>query len=117
MMSHTQFLVLQTLLSTGLSLRAHALASGAFRDALVRAVLADINAGGGSSSSSSEDGDVGDGSPEHERHQHQHQAQGEVVEQDEELAAAVFMDEDLPVLALRTLLLAATDGHLVALVR
>ncbi len=112
-MSHNQFLVLQALLSTGLSLRAHALASGAFRDALVRAALADINAAGGSSSS--EDGDVGDGSPEHERHQHQ--AQGEVLEQDEELAAAVFMDEDLPVLALRTLLLAATDGHLVALVR
>lgn len=81
---------IQTLLVTGLSLRAHALAGAAFREALVRAALADVNTATESEGSSSEQ------------------------EQEEE---EPDMDGDVAVLALRVLLLAATEGHLVALVR
>jgi hypothetical protein len=77
----------------------------------VRAALADINtltnsSGGGGGGD--EDGSSGLAA----------RWEGEEGEgKEEEVVAACFMDGDLPVLALRTLLLAATDGHLVALVR
>lgn len=79
----------------------------------MRAALADLS--GGSGSGDEADNDRDQQPPPHHGHGHGH-GHG-FAEEDEEAAAAAVMDGDLPVLALRVLLRAATDGHLVALVR
>lgn len=98
----------QTLLAAGPALRAHAHADAAFMDALKRAALADVAAAG--------EGTAGESSSSEAAMHHHHK--GGWVEDGEETAAALVMDGDVTVLALRVLLVAApTEGRLVVLVR